>query len=149
MGRVNQPTVLANYAEKDASKQGFPFIMVSPNQYSGHVAMQNPRVVSELLQLHNNKLKGLADRLSRRATVLDVVHRNLPPKLAPHVASAGLEQGRLTLGVRGGAWASRLRYLSGSLRAAVGSALAMEIHSVRIRVLPPGEPPPPGAASGS
>ncbi len=111
--------------------------MVSPNQYSGCCAMQNPRVVSELLQLHNNKLKRLGERLRERATVLDVVHRNLPAKLAPHVASAGLDQGRLTLGVRGGAWASRLRYLTGPLRVAVGAALGSEIISVRIRVLPP------------
>jgi hypothetical protein len=142
--RVCQPTVRANYAEKVASKQGFPFIMVSPNKYSGRVAMQNPRVVSELLQLHNNKLKGLAERLNQRAAVLGVVHRNLPPKLAPHVISAGLEQGRLTLGVRGGAWASRLRYLSGNLRTAVGATLQTDIVSVRIRVV---LPPEGGAAS--
>ena len=111
--------------------------MVSPNQYSDKHPMQNPRVVSELLQLHNNKLKRLAERLDERATVLAVVHRNLPARLAAQVASAGLEKGRLTLGVRGGAWGSRLRYVTGELRGAVGKALGTDIISVRIRVLPP------------
>jgi len=111
--------------------------MVSPIQYTGYCAMQNPRVVSELLQLHNNRLKRLGDRLKERATVLDVVQRNLPARLAASVASAGLDQGRLTLGVRGGAWASRLRYQTSGLRAAVGAALGTEVISVRIRVLPP------------
>ena len=118
--------------------------MVSPIQYSGCSAMQNPRVVSELLQLHNNKLRELSQRLRARATVLDVVHRNLAPKLACQVVSAGLEQGRLTLGVRSGAWASRLRYVTGNLRAAVGAALGTDIIAVRIRVLPPAESPPAG-----
>ena len=111
--------------------------MVSPIQYTGCCAMQNPRVVSELLQQHNNRLKRLGDRLKERATVLDVVQRNLPARLATSVASAGLDQGRLTLGVRGGAWASRLRYQTCALRAAVASALGTEVISVRIRVLPP------------
>ena len=109
--------------------------MVSPITHSGYGAMQNPRVVSELLQLHNNKLKRLSDQLTRRSTVLDVVQRNLPPKLAAQVQSAGLEQGRLTLGVRGGAWASRLRYVTGNLRAAVGDALQTEVISVRLSVV--------------
>src|SRR5208282_5065283 len=99
-----------NYAEKVASKQGFPAIMLSPIEYSGNGAMQNPRLVSELLQLHGKKLRELGARLKKRAGVLDLVRGALPAKLAPHVCSAGLENGRLTLGVTGAVWASRLRY---------------------------------------
>ena len=111
-------------------------MMVSSNTYSGRGAMQNPRVVSEL-QLHGKKLSELTQRLSERAAVLAVVRRNLPPKLAPRVHSAGLENGRLTLGVNGAAWASRLRYVTTDLRRAVGTSLGVDIVSVRIRVLPP------------
>ena len=99
--------------------------------------MQNPRVVSELLQQHGKKLRDLGQRLIERATVLGVVQRNLPPKLGSHVESAGIENGRLTLGVGGAAWASRLRYVTTDLRTAVGAALGVDIISVRIRVLPP------------
>ncbi len=99
--------------------------------------MQNPRVVSELLQQHGKKLRELRQRLDRRAAVLDVVRSKVPAKLAPHVASAGLEGGRLTIGVTGAAWASRLRYLTGEVRTGVGAALGTEVVSVRIRVLPP------------
>jgi hypothetical protein len=97
--------------------------------------MQNPRVVSELLQLHGKKLRDLGAAIKKRAAVLDVVRSCLPAKLAMHVASAGLENGRLTVGVTGAVWASRLRYLSADLRTAVGAALRAEILSVRIRVV--------------
>jgi hypothetical protein len=97
--------------------------------------MQNPRVVSELLQLHGKKLRELGASLKRRAAVLEAVRSSLPPRLATHVASAGLENGRLTVGVTGAVWASRLRYLTGDLRASVGAALRTEIVSVRIRVV--------------
>jgi hypothetical protein len=99
--------------------------------------MQYPRIVSELLQQHGKKLRQLSDALNERAVVLDVVRASLPAKLAPHIASAGIENGRLTLGVSGAVWASRLRYLTGAVRATVGAALDTEIVSVRIRVLPP------------
>jgi hypothetical protein len=99
--------------------------------------MQNPRVVSELLQLHGKKLRELGAALKKRAAVLAVVRASLPAKLAARVASAGLENGRLTLGVTGAVWASRLRYMTGALRSEVGAALGTEIVSVRIRVLQP------------
>jgi predicted nucleic acid-binding Zn ribbon protein len=55
------------------------------------------------------------------------------------VITAGIEEGRLIVGVSGGAWASRLRYRSQALRERVASALGREIRSVRIKVvhLPP------------
>jgi hypothetical protein len=99
--------------------------------------MQNPRVVSELLQLHGKKLRELGASLKRRAAVLEAVRASLPAKLAPRVASAGLENGRLTLGVTGAVWASRLRYMTAALRSGVGAELGTEIVSVRIRVLQP------------
>jgi hypothetical protein len=138
-GAVEQRDLRVNYAEKDALKQGFPAIMLSPIEYSGHGAMQNPRIVSELLQVHGKKLRELGSRLKERAAVLEAVRGALPPKLAPHVATAGLENGRLTLGVTGAVWASRLRYLTGSVRTGVGAALHTEVVSVRIRVLPQAE----------
>ena len=99
--------------------------------------MQNPRVVSELLQLHGKKLRELGAALKKRAAILKAVRASLPETLAPRVTSAGLENGRLTLGVTGAVWASRLRYTTGALRSEVGAALGLEIVSVRIRVLQP------------
>ncbi len=107
--------------------------------------MQNPRVVSELLQIHGKKLRELAERLEARAAVVDEVRRHLPPKLAAAIQSAGVEHGRLTIGVTGAVWASRLRYLTAALRREVGSGLATEIVSVRIRIVPPAPPPAPGS----
>lgn len=67
---------------------------------------------------------------------LDHVCRALPPQLAAAVVSAGLEDGRLTIGVNGGSWASRLRYATDSLRLRVGTSMGAEIRSVRIKVVP-------------
>jgi hypothetical protein len=99
--------------------------------------MQNPRLVSELLQLHGRKPRELGATLKKRAAVLDVVRARLPAKLASRVASAGLHNGRLTLGVTGAVWASRLRYSASALRTDVGAALRTDIVSIRIRVLQP------------
>ena len=69
--------------------------------------------------------------------VIEQVRAALPARLALAVASAGIDQGRLTIGVVGAVWASRLRYLTESLRKRVGSASGTVILSVKIRVVPP------------
>jgi len=99
--------------------------------------MQNPRHVSELLQGRGKKLRDLAERLQQRATVLEAVRRSLPEKLALRIVSAGVENGRLTVGVSGAVWASRLRYVTAALRKNLAASLSIEIVSVRIRIVPP------------
>jgi hypothetical protein len=71
---------------------------------------------------------------------VEQVRAALPARLAEAVASAGIEQGRLTIGVVGAVWASRLRYSSDALRKRVGASMGVDILTVRIRVLPPGSP---------
>jgi len=48
-----------------------------------------------------------------------------------------MEQGRLTIGVVGAHWASRLRYSTDTIRKRLAGSLGAEIHSIRIRVVPP------------
>jgi len=84
-----------------------------------------------------NKLSALKTRSLERSRVVEQVRAALPARLAPNVASAGIDSGRLTIGVVGAHWASRLRYLTESVRKRVGSSLGVSIHSVRIRVVPP------------
>jgi predicted nucleic acid-binding Zn ribbon protein len=60
------------------------------------------------------------------------------------VVTAGIEEGRLIVGVSGGVWATRLRYRAKALRERVAGALGQEIHSVRIKVV---QSPPPDTAS--
>jgi hypothetical protein len=79
-----------------------------------------------------NELKAQS---RERHTVLAQVRAALPPELEGTVITAGIEEGRLTVGVSGGAWASRLRYRSRSLRDQVAQALGREIVSVRIKVV--------------
>jgi hypothetical protein len=102
--------------------------------------MQNPRHVSDLLSRTGNKLTALKTRSAERSKVLVQVRAALPPRLATAVLSSGIEQGRLTIGVAGAAWASRLRYLTESVRKRVGSSLGIVILSVRVRVVPPVPP---------
>ena len=90
-----------------------------------------------MLSRAGNKLSALKTRSRERIRVVEQVRAVLPPRLAQAVASAGMEGGRLTIGVMGAVWASRLRYSSDVLRKRVGAALGVEILTVRIRVIPP------------
>lgn len=86
------------------------------------------------------RLKSLQARSRDRFEVLAHVRAALPPELEGTVLTAGIEAGRLTVGVAGGAWASRLRYRSAALRERVADTLGREIHSVRIKVVQPSSP---------
>jgi hypothetical protein len=101
------------------------------------VAMQNPRSVSDLLSRTGNKLTALKIRSQERALVVEHVRAALPARLALAVVSAGVEGERLTIGVVGAVWASRLRYFTDPVRKRVGAALGAEILSVRMRVVSP------------
>jgi len=96
-----------------------------------------PKNINELLRGGGKRLADLTARAQERSRVLDHVRAALPAPLSEAVVSAGLERGRLTIGVSGAAWAARLRYLTDTLREGVGSSLGVEIPSVRIRVVPP------------
>jgi hypothetical protein len=69
--------------------------------------------------------------------VVEQVRAALPARLALAVASAGVDQGRLTIGVVGAVWASRIRYFTDAVRKGVGGSLGVEILVIRIRVVPP------------
>jgi hypothetical protein len=99
--------------------------------------MQNPRSLSDLLSRVGNKLTALKTRSAERLQVVEQVRAALPARLAQSVVSAGVYQGRLTIGVGGAVWASRLRYFTDIVRKRVSESLGIEILSVRIRVLPP------------
>jgi hypothetical protein len=98
--------------------------------------MQKPKSVSELLARGGKRLSLLNVRSSQRSQVLKQVQAALPSRLAEAVVSAGLEGGRLTIGVVGAQWASRLRYSTQIIRKRVAGSLGVEIHSIRIRVVP-------------
>jgi Dna[CI] antecedent, DciA len=103
--------------------------------------MQNPRSVSDLLSRPGNKLGSLKSRSLDRSRVLEHVRASLPARLAVAIASAGIDQGRLTIGVVGAVWASRLRYLTESVRKRVTGSMGIPIVSVKVRVIPPGNGP--------
>jgi Dna[CI] antecedent, DciA len=69
--------------------------------------------------------------------VVEQVRAALPARLALAVASAGVDQGRLTIGVVGAVWASRIRYFTDAVRKGVSGSLGVEILVIRIRVVPP------------
>jgi hypothetical protein len=89
--------------------------------------------INDLLEV--GRLKSLQTRRRERRDVLGHVRAALPAELGGTVLTAGIEAGRLTVGVSGGAWASRLRYRSQALRERVAETLGREIHSVRIKVV--------------
>jgi hypothetical protein len=106
-----------------------------PRRMNGR--MQKPRSINELLRAGGRRLGALKARADDRNVALEHVCRALPARLAETVVSAGLEHGRLTIGVAGGSWAARLRYATDTLRSRVGSSMGVDIQSVRIKVVPP------------
>jgi hypothetical protein len=99
--------------------------------------MQNSKTLSELLAGGGKRLSQLVERAAERSQVLEQVRAALPARLAQAVASAGIDQGRLTVGVVGAVWASRLRYFTETLRTRVTKSAGLKISAVRIRVVPP------------
>jgi hypothetical protein len=96
--------------------------------------------IKALLEGSSGRLKSLQTRRRGRSEVLSYVRAALPAELQGTVVTAGLEEGRLIVGVSGGVWAARLRYRAKALREHVAGTLGQEIHSVRIKVvqaLPP------------
>jgi hypothetical protein len=99
--------------------------------------MQNSKSLSELLAGGGKRLSQLKERSAERSQVLEQVRAALPPRLAQAVASAGITEGRLTVGVVGAVWASRLRYSTDIIRKRVAKSAGLEVLTVRIRVVPP------------
>jgi hypothetical protein len=102
--------------------------------------MQKPKSISELIRVGGRRLTDLSVRSEARNATLTHVRAALPPPLAAAVVSAGLEEGLLTIGVNGAPWASRLRYVTDTLRMRVGATVGVDIKSVRIKVVPPRSP---------
>jgi hypothetical protein len=102
--------------------------------------MQNSKSVSELLARGGKRLSLLKEKAAERSLVLDQVRAALPVRLAEAVVSAGMDEGRLTIGVVGAVWASRLRYSTEIIRKRVAKSAGLEILTVRIRVVPPAPP---------
>jgi hypothetical protein len=99
--------------------------------------MQNSKSLRDLLAAGGGRLSSLKVRSAERSKVLDHVRAALPPRLAEAVVSAGVHEGRLTIGVVGAVWASRLRYSVDIVRKRVVKSSKFDITSVRIRVVPP------------
>jgi hypothetical protein len=99
--------------------------------------MQNSKSLSELLARGGKRLSLLKDRAAERSQIVEQVRAALPARLAQSVASAGVDGARLTVGVVGAVWASRLRYSTEAIRKRVAKSIGKEILTVKIRVVPP------------
>lgn len=98
--------------------------------------MKNPKSINELLKSGGKRLSSLSAKSAARTTTMASVCATLPPELAQAVVSAGLDEGKLTIGVASPAWASRLRYTVDELRVPVAKSLGAEIHTIRIKIVP-------------
>jgi hypothetical protein len=123
--------------KKATQNKDFRTVWTTTDKPKHDTAMQKPKALSELLNISSKTLGDLNRRLDERSRVLSWVQAALPAKLAAEVISAGLDQGKLSIGVSSAAWASRLRYLTADLRKSVGEASQTTILSVRVRVVPP------------
>jgi hypothetical protein len=98
-------------------------------------SMKKSSDIKELLEGGSERLTSLRSRSRERSEVLTHVLAALPSNLAQAVVSAGLDAGRLSVGVAGAGWASRLRYVADTMRKRVGEAMGVEIRGVRIKVV--------------
>lgn len=101
------------------------------------LAVRKSKDIKHLFEGGSARLTSLLDRSRARSVVLAHVQAALPTHLAQTVETAGLEQGRLTVGVAGAVWASRLRYAAEALRQKVSESMGVEIQLVRIKVVHP------------
>jgi hypothetical protein len=122
--------------KKATRNKDFRTVWTSTGTQFSHIAMQKSKPLNELFQIPSKALRDLAVRLEARVLLLGEVRRLLPPKLAAEVCSAGLEQGRLTLGVTSAVWAHRLRYTTGILRKELADSMKTTILNVRIQIVP-------------
>jgi hypothetical protein len=99
--------------------------------------VHKPKSIKELFRVGGKRLAALSVETRERSKAREHVCAALPPKLAQTVVTAGIVHGRLNIGVAGATWAARLRYVTESLRLQVGASMGVDIHSVRIRVVPP------------
>ena len=99
--------------------------------------MQNSKSLSELLARGGKQLSLIKVKAAERSQIVEQVRAALPARLAQSVASAGVDGARLTVGVVGAVWASRLRYSTEAIRTRVAKSSGKDILTVRIRVVPP------------
>ena len=133
---------MARLCRKLTQNKDFDTLFLISVVLRSRAAVQNPKRLSDLLSRTGNKLSALKTRSLQRLEIVEQVRAALPARLAQAVASAGIDQGRLTIGVVGAVWASRLRYLTESVRQRVSAASGMPVVSVRVRVVPPLKPAP-------
>lgn len=98
--------------------------------------------LNKLLAAPGGALAQLLADGRRQEQLLAQVRQHLPGELADAVASAGIADGALHLGVTSGAWASRLRFLAPQLRRQLGDRLDRPLDEVRVHVLACVSPPP-------
>jgi Dna[CI] antecedent DciA-like protein len=98
--------------------------------------MQNTKTINELLS-GTKRLSQLKSRSEKRSRILVSVREALPPHLAHAVVTAGVDEGRLSIGVVSGVWASRIRYFLPMARAHLHRELGISLVSARVRVITP------------
>lgn len=97
-------------------------------------AVRKSRDIKGLFDGGSERLTSLKQRVHERSLVVDQVIAALPKELAAAVVTAGIDDGKLTVGAVSATWATRLRYATDILRQRVSGALGVEISSVRIKV---------------
>jgi Dna[CI] antecedent, DciA len=98
--------------------------------------MRKPIAVSDLLKEGQATLQRLKAGAEASSQVLAAVRLSLPGELANHVFGAQVTEGRLTVVVDSGGWATRVRYAATELAPKVGEALGAGITAVRVQVRP-------------
>ena len=99
--------------------------------------MGSQQHLNKLLAAVRGSLAQLLHASQQHATMLAELRQRLPDDLARALCSAALDGGCLRLGVAGGAWAARLRFLAPQLRQRLGDWPYGAVETVEVRVTVP------------
>ena len=99
--------------------------------------IRNTKNINELMK-GLKRVAALKARSETRSRILKSVREALPEHLANAVVTAGVDQGRLSVGVSAAVWAARIRYFLPAARARLKEQ-GIEVVTARVRVVPPGE----------
>lgn len=104
---------------------------------------QGPKRLSGLLAQGPGGLGELVERAGQLARATECLRQRLASPLRDHGRVAGFEAGTVVVQADSAAWASRLRFMTAEVIAAVSPVLG-RVDRVRVSVASPPPPAPPG-----
>ena len=103
------------------------------------------RPLSANIFLKNKHLRKILEKAALQNAALSAVKLLLDGSIAAQITGTLIKNGILIILVDNQIWATKLRYLSASLRAPLNDQLSEHIHAIQIKVVPRASPTTPNS----